>query len=121
MVDGKKPFVFNSVINKNRIAERDKLVALNRLIREKMDNVSKCVMYTTDKDAAEITAVPLQQQREYAVITVFDKNESPNPNKFDMNVKIAQGTLSLNKYRVIASKKFNTSNGPICKMVVKLM
>ena len=119
MVEKNKPLIFNSTLNKNRVQERNKLITLNRVIREKLNNVSKCVLYPTDKDAPSIFQVPPQQQREYAVITVFNANNDIN--KFDLDVKVTQGTLTLNKYRVLASKKFNTIDGPVCKMVVKLI
>lgn len=119
MVERNKPFVFNNAVNKNRINERNKLVTLNKFIREKLTNVSKCVLYTTDKDAPLIVQVPQQQQRDYAVIVVFDSENKPD--KFDLNIKITQGTLSLNKYKVLGTKKFNTSDGSVCKMVVKLI
>lgn len=120
MADAKKPFKFNTVLNKNRVAEKNKLIALNRIIREKLSNVSKCVLYCTDKDAPLIIQIPSQQEREYAVITIFD-NTNGNFGKFDLEVKVTQGTLTLNKYKVLATKKFNTKDGPICKMVVKLV
>ncbi len=119
MVERNKPFVFNNAVNKNRINERNKLVTLNKFIREKLTNISKCVLYSTDKDATSIVQIPPQQQREYAVLVVFDSDN--NPNKFDLNIKVTQGTLSLNKYKVLGSKKFNSNDGSVCKMVVKLM
>ena len=112
-------FVFNDAVNKNRINERNKLVSLNKVIREKLTNISKCVLYSTDKDATQIFQIPQTQQREYAILVLFDAAEDPN--KFDLAIKVTQGTLALNKYKVLGSKKFNTNDGTICKMVVKLI
>ena len=43
-----------------------------------------------------------------------------NKKEFDLTIKTTQGTLTINKYRVIAYKTFNQEY-PVCKMVVKLI
>lgn len=120
MVERNKPFVFNNALNKNRAKEKNKLISLNKIIREKLNNVTKCVLYTNDSDAPSITQVPQSLQREYAVITLFNVNNK-SIDDFNLECKVSEGTLTLNKYKILGSKKFNTSDGPICKMVVKLI
>lgn len=116
----KDVFVFNTAVNKDRKEHMNKLIALNKVIRENLTDISKCVLYSTDIDAPLIAQIPQQQAKDYAVIELFDKDNSNKPNDFNLKIKITQGTLSLNKYKVIAYKTFNREY-PVCKMVVKLI
>jgi len=117
-IDKKNVFVFNNAVNKDRKVHMNKLIALNKVIRENLSNVSKCVLYSTDLDAPKIAQIPQTQQKDYAIVEIFDP--IGNPKDFQMIIKTTQGTLMLNKYKVLAYKTFNKEY-PVCKMVVKLI
>ena len=118
-VNKKDVFVFNTAENKDRKEHMNKIIALNKVIRENLTDISKCVLYSTDADAPLIAQIPQQQARDYAVIELFN-NDNSKPNDFNLKIKMVQGTLTLNKYKVIAYKTFNKEY-PVCKMVVKLI
>ena len=118
MPEDKKTFVFNTAVNKDRKTHMNKLIALNKVIRENLTNVSKCVLYSTDVDAPKIAQLPQGVQKDYAIVEIFDPNNDKK--SFDLSIKMTQGTLTINKYRVVAYKTFNQEY-PVCKMVVKLI
>ena len=124
MPDSKKPvFNFNQNDNKARSAKKNKLIALTRVVRSGCRNITKCVLYSTDRDASKIYSVPAASANEYAVIEMFgDKveNKIADGRKFDLLVKTNQAHLLANKYKVVAQKNFNDKEYPICKFIVKI-